>query len=500
MTEPLPPNDDEGPPEIETDLDAAADGPEMAEADTVGRSLEDSITEEDLLAAATDLSEQSAEPHDPVSYEPPYEPPYEPAPAGAATDGATPPPPPYEPAPVVAGSNARRLFRSRSDRKIGGVAAGLARYLGVDPTVVRIVFVILALTGTSILIYLAAWILIPQHPAGEPEPVWHPRETDRNLAIAVGLASIGLAVAILNESWLLLALVLIAGGIWLLSEQPKLRPPLSDESAPNTTPPADRAPQMGRVGEPAMAGATGTAGTASHPPVDPAASTGWAWETPPPPPGPSQPASSASPAEPQRISRIVLSLLALLIGLGIAAGVGDWWDVSGTRLLGIAIVIIGTGVVAGAIRGGQARGMIPLGIIAVFALVPTIAIEDLSTDGIGEVSHRPTTLAQLESEYRHGVGELTVDLRELDLDGTTQTIEIDLGIGEVEVFVPAEVGGIARMEAIAGELSIDLPGASDDRSDEGIDVEITRITLPGDRGTLDLDIEVGLGVAELRAG
>lgn len=56
-----------------------------------------------------------------------------------------------------------RLYRSRTDRMVGGVCGGLGRYLGIDSTFVRLFFVLLALagSGTGVLIYLVLWILVP---------------------------------------------------------------------------------------------------------------------------------------------------------------------------------------------------------------------------------------------------------------------------------------------------------------------------------------------------
>lgn len=59
-----------------------------------------------------------------------------------------------------------RLARSRSNRIIGGVCAGLARYLGVDPVMIRIAFVVLALAGGGgVVLYLVAWVLMPEEDA-----------------------------------------------------------------------------------------------------------------------------------------------------------------------------------------------------------------------------------------------------------------------------------------------------------------------------------------------
>jgi phage shock protein C len=58
------------------------------------------------------------------------------------------------------------LTRPVEDRMLGGVAAGIARYLRVDVTVVRIVFAVLAIMGgAGIPLYLAGWLLIPEEGA-----------------------------------------------------------------------------------------------------------------------------------------------------------------------------------------------------------------------------------------------------------------------------------------------------------------------------------------------
>jgi phage shock protein PspC (stress-responsive transcriptional regulator) len=56
----------------------------------------------------------------------------------------------------------RKLYRSQTNRKLAGVCGGLAKYLNLDATVVRVIFVALALLGgAGIPIYLAMWLLVP---------------------------------------------------------------------------------------------------------------------------------------------------------------------------------------------------------------------------------------------------------------------------------------------------------------------------------------------------
>ena len=59
----------------------------------------------------------------------------------------------------------RRLYRSRDERMVAGVCGGIARYTGMDPTIVRLLAVLsFLLPGPQVLAYLAAWILIPEDP------------------------------------------------------------------------------------------------------------------------------------------------------------------------------------------------------------------------------------------------------------------------------------------------------------------------------------------------
>ena len=67
--------------------------------------------------------------------------------------------------PVAAAETGRRLARSTSDRRLGGVCGGLAEYLGVDATMVRILVVILSIYPGAIVLgvgaYAIAWFIIP---------------------------------------------------------------------------------------------------------------------------------------------------------------------------------------------------------------------------------------------------------------------------------------------------------------------------------------------------
>ena len=56
----------------------------------------------------------------------------------------------------------KRLFRSRKDRVFGGVCGGIGNYIGVDPTIIRLIWMFfLFAAGMGFFIYLVSWLLIP---------------------------------------------------------------------------------------------------------------------------------------------------------------------------------------------------------------------------------------------------------------------------------------------------------------------------------------------------
>jgi phage shock protein PspC (stress-responsive transcriptional regulator) len=121
----------------------------------------------------------------------------------------------------------RRLTRPKSNRWVGGVAAGLGEYFELSPTLYRIAFVVLALAGgTGVLLYLVAWLVIPEEGASESvvaEELRKHRDRPRRM---LGLALIAFAAIVaLSEAhvwpspgnlWLGVVLVIAAVAWWRL--------------------------------------------------------------------------------------------------------------------------------------------------------------------------------------------------------------------------------------------------------------------------------------------
>lgn len=113
----------------------------------------------------------------------------------------------------------KQLYRSESNRMIGGVAGGLGEYFDIDPTLVRLAFILLTLSGGSgILLYVVLWIIIPTQSSGQQAAT---RDTMKDNAKEVEAKAKHFAkeaehAANGPESRKWLGVVLVILGAWLL--------------------------------------------------------------------------------------------------------------------------------------------------------------------------------------------------------------------------------------------------------------------------------------------
>ena len=133
---------------------------------------------------------------------------------------------------------------------------------------------------------------------------------------------------------------------------------------------------------------------------------------------------------------------------------------------------------------------IPLGLFAASTV-------DGSIDGSIEVSNdnvRPVSVSQIDGEtFSHDVGDVTYDLSGLDFSGRTATMDVALDAGSLLVEVPDEVTVVVDAQVGAGELDV----FGERRDGVGVDLDVTSDGSSSDGGTLELDLQVGLGELEV---
>jgi phage shock protein C len=103
---------------------------------------------------------------------------------------------PGPPSPGAQGPAPRTVRRSRGDRVIAGVCGGLGRYLGIDPVLLRVAFIILALAnGLGLIGYVVAWVAIPEEGADQPAgPAPEPRRETGRMVLGGSLVVLGLVL------------------------------------------------------------------------------------------------------------------------------------------------------------------------------------------------------------------------------------------------------------------------------------------------------------------
>ena len=182
-------------------------------------------------------------------------------------------------------------------------------------------------------------------------------------------------------------------------------------------------------------------------------------------------------------------LLIVVAGVGfVAVGVGA--AVGGGAVIAGLVIAIGVALCVSAFVGGARWLVLPALVIAI--PLGFVAAAGIDTDGgIGDRDYRPTSLAELRDGYKLGIGELRVDLRDVDLPAGRTPLELNMGIGSVRVLVPEDVCVASDVRVGAGYARVF------DRDSAGLDVD-WRQSPSEKEGAKRLVIDGNIGVGELQ--
>jgi hypothetical protein len=211
---------------------------------------------------------------------------------------------------------------------------------------------------------------------------------------------------------------------------------------------------------------------------------------PPRPPLTPPPAAPAPHDGGPSVGRMVLGAALVLLGLAWLAEVTGVIAVHWQTVLAVAVLGVGVALLALA-RSRHTDGLIALGIVLsvgllVVGLLPTPTIGS----GVGDRLHRPTTMAELQERYELGVGNLVLDLRDLELPPGTTAIEVEVGMGELTVRLPSDAGVDVSASAGAGDLEVL------GRTSDGFGPTLSH-SEPGGDARLALDLSTGMGSIEV---
>jgi phage shock protein PspC (stress-responsive transcriptional regulator) len=445
-----------------------------------------------------------------MSERPPEAPPGEQAPPPTAAPSATAPPRPIEPpaGATAAPGPVRRLTRRTDNRVIAGVASGIAAYLGIEPWIVRVGFVVMVpFGGFGALAYLIAWLLVPVEGSGQSLAGDVLRRPPSGLRGYLGVALILLAVAILasafSEPGVIWAIVLIAFGVFLFRQD--------DPDPPDRRPPgAGTGPGGATATAPLPAappGGTDAPTTPLAPPSAPGQGTSTlpadlpAWSPPPPPPDRTAAWGPPPPRRPRRrpfLGPLTFAVALITTGLALALDNLDVIDLTLGQLLAVFLTVLGGGLLVGS-WWGRAWGLIPVGLLA----VPVVALTALAGSvpvegGLAERLFQPTTAAEVRPSYRLAGGELILDLSKVDFGPDAPPIEASVTGGRVLVVLPDEAA--AEIRGRVGVGNLDLLGHVDSGAqiDSSVTEPAAKPPAEGAAPTVRLDLQTGYGVIEVR--
>lgn len=183
-------------------------------------------------------------------------------------------------------------------------------------------------------------------------------------------------------------------------------------------------------------------------------------------------------------------LVALAAGGFAAAAAGSALG-GGIAIAGL-IIACGVGLVGGAFRGG-ARWLIAPALVLALPLA-AVAATDLDVRGTwGDRTFRPVDVAELSGGYEMGAGTMRVDLRELELPTGRTDLRLQLGMGEIQVLVPADL--CVTTDATLGVGAID----TGDGEQGGVDIDVVE-RRPVAAGVSQLHLDTDIGIGALHVG
>jgi len=416
------------------------------------------------------------------------------------------------------------LRRASSGAVLGGVCAGLARRWQVDPTVLRIAIVLLALLGgLGVAFYVGALLLIPKDGSTDfPLYSVAPFTRSWSPAAAIGaVVGLGVLITLAIGSWLPfgVAPAVGLGFLWYFGFHRRRQPQQPDATGagqPSQLPPSTPSPEAASNALPRPTAeaksdferaaaawrervAEERLGTdlSPYPPSplnDPYPTQQFATYQPTPPPAEPAVPDWTPPARPTGRSRgpkwlwpLVLCLLggglAVLAVLSVVLGV----VVPPVAYAGTVLGALAVGLLLAAFTG-RPRALLPLSVIAALVTIAMLLPVPRVDGRMGDETYTYSTVAQLPtSPQSHGAGNVVVDLAAVAVT-ESRRVEFSNGLGDVDVKLPATGNVVVEWRLGAGQYQ----GPDGERDGVGLSGTYQRINDPN-APTLTVVLNAGAG-------
>jgi phage shock protein PspC (stress-responsive transcriptional regulator) len=370
-------------------------------------------------------------------------------------------------------AESRRLRRRTRDRVIGGVAAGVADHLNIDPLLIRAGFVgLMIFGGAGLALYVVAWLVIPE--LGRDDSIVEDLLARFGLRGNAGMAILVFLGVVVAGAWLsgygpgqrfrevaLLGVAIIALGSLLVRGSAMASRPRSHVATAAAPEPV------------------------SAPGSEPGQPIAWS--------GTSAEArrAEARPREPSSLGWYVLG--GALVAVGALAMVGNITEVhvAPGQYFGIALAVVGLGLVVGA-WWGRARLLILLGLLTLPVAIAAAFVNVPLDGGIGDLAFRPSSLGEVRGEYRLAGGDLRLDLSDLKVGGAPVTVTASVGVGRLSIVVPDDAQVELDARVAGGELRL----FGNQQIGTGLGDRVERLNGAGARLVLHLEAGIGGVVVE----
>jgi phage shock protein PspC (stress-responsive transcriptional regulator) len=395
-----------------------------------------------------------------------------------------------------------RPARRTDDRQVAGVAAAIARRYDIDPTLVRIGFVVATVSGgIGAALYIAGWFALPEESSGAPKP-------RRGIAVIGLIIGIGIMLGWWGNGFgpgPFLGGLIVLGLLFLLHRSRGGQLGGADGSAaPTVSAAAQDGISLQKQGGPSFVKADAPAEPVATPPSwDPLGAAPFAWDLPDPSPVP-------APAEPARRR---LPVTSVTLGLALLAGgatavilllAGALIVPNVPIILGVLLATVGAGLVVGAFAHAG-RGLIPIALILSALTWGALTVQPIGWHGdVGDLDVRPHSVDQIQPLYQRSLGDVNLDLRDVDLSvpaggvATPVRTRIEMGAGSVEVRVPENADVTLTGNIDLGDFEFG------DHQQDGSNVPVVATDL-GEDGVasgrpLLIDVESNVGSVEVHRG